>query len=900
MRSTRVEGASIVAEMAITVNLTAPTIELVVAKMRTSHRTLIDLLLDSLRSAGAPPRALVGLEGLRAAAVRREPEWFNNAAHYREATNQALDAQTAAMATLASADVWEGEADPRMRMLASAELCARAGEPRHAASLLLLAQAHEATSTESTLRAVVEHVDAAAVERALINVAPDADRDDARRRLLAALPPLLGGVPSPWPAALVALCAGGDGGALLPLTGLVKPLVRPAFVEGARVIAWRKETQEWETHHGTRIVRVLPDGSGYDVSTRIRMWAGMAPHEVLVVSEGGVGALLREASAGGHETLVFGLLDLGVSPYETADATATTALHKAAAAGHAEICWMLLQRAERSFGFAYNKSNERPFDLAAQGRYVAARRVFIPSESDQAVPEALRQGGPLFSAADAGHVATLRTCEQDYGVSVLNAPTVNGVSLLMLASRRGHTHAVKALLEKGADPFATSQRGCTALHMAAEEGCVNVVELLLEGVEAKQHLVAARTRSGARALDLACENGHVDAARVLLKAKADITASRVDGHTPLTLACRGGFGRAVDMLLEARADVAVNHTMHVANGPCALWLASRQGDERCVRTLLRAGAPCDQQTTADDRLGETALMATAQRGHLSAMRVLLEHRAVVDVARADGATALIAACHFGQAGSARLLLDSRARTDIADENGWTALLWASQMGHTACVHALLQVGAAVNQVADGAETACVRRDFLTPLMCASRKGHESVARALLQARAQVNARRHPDGFTALILAARSGNDAVVRVLVKEDHVELNAVLPALSAGDAEGLKGQVEGDVQSKMGQAGYSALMCACRKALRTDSHCAAVRILLHAKAEVCIQGADGKSALMLACAAGDERVVRELLNAGAVVDAVATDGATALSLAQEAGHVGISSMLGEGRRTL
>ena len=106
MRSTRVEGALIIAQMKLSINLTAPTIEQVVSKMRTSHVMLIDLLLGKFRAAHAPKRALLRLEGLRLQAEKRRPEWFNSAANYREATNEALDAQVAAMDMLANPSTW--------------------------------------------------------------------------------------------------------------------------------------------------------------------------------------------------------------------------------------------------------------------------------------------------------------------------------------------------------------------------------------------------------------------------------------------------------------------------------------------------------------------------------------------------------------------------------------------------------------------------------------------------------------------------------------------------------------------------------------------------------------------------------------------------------------------------
>jgi hypothetical protein len=54
MRGSRIEGSTVVAEMVLSVNLMSPTIEQVVSKMKRSHLTLLDLLIERLASANAP------------------------------------------------------------------------------------------------------------------------------------------------------------------------------------------------------------------------------------------------------------------------------------------------------------------------------------------------------------------------------------------------------------------------------------------------------------------------------------------------------------------------------------------------------------------------------------------------------------------------------------------------------------------------------------------------------------------------------------------------------------------------------------------------------------------------------------------------------------------------------
>jgi hypothetical protein len=57
MRKSRIEGSTVVAEMVLSVNLMSPTIEQVVSKMKRSHLTLLDLLIERLAAAKAPMAA---------------------------------------------------------------------------------------------------------------------------------------------------------------------------------------------------------------------------------------------------------------------------------------------------------------------------------------------------------------------------------------------------------------------------------------------------------------------------------------------------------------------------------------------------------------------------------------------------------------------------------------------------------------------------------------------------------------------------------------------------------------------------------------------------------------------------------------------------------------------------
>lgn len=56
----------------------------------------------------------------------------------------------------------------------------------------------------------------------------------------------------------------------------------------------------------------------------------------------------------------------------------------------------------------------------------------------------------------------------------------NGLNALHLASKEGHVHVVKELLERKANVNAATKKGNTALHIASLAGQLDVVELLVK------------------------------------------------------------------------------------------------------------------------------------------------------------------------------------------------------------------------------------------------------------------------------------------------------------------------------------------------------------------------------------------------------------------------------------
>ena len=161
---------------------------------------------------------------------------------------------------------------------------------------------------------------------------------------------------------------------------------------------------------------------------------------------------------------------------------------------------------------------------------------------------------------------------------------------------------------------------------------------------------------------------------------AAVDLTRVDGEMPLHIACGNGHVDAARLLLDKGAEVDRANQ----NGTTPLYVACQNGHVDAARLLLDKGADVDQS-----RNGVTLLFLACQNGHVDVAQLLLERSAEVDRAQENGTTPLFVACQLGHVDAARLLLEKGAEVDRATNWGATPLSIAKLRRHSAVV-ALLE------------------------------------------------------------------------------------------------------------------------------------------------------------------------------------------------------------------
>ena len=240
-----------------------------------------------------------------------------------------------------------------------------------------------------------------------------------------------------------------------------------------------------------------------------------------------------------------------------------------------------------------------------------------------------------------------------------------------------------ALLERGADPFASGRGGEPPLHLAVRLGWRRLAQALLAaGCDAH-----ARDPRGATALHLACALGLEPLVRELVRHGACATLPTPDGQTPQGLALAAGR-RDLSRWLCWSAWQPPARALRAAD----VAHAASAGDLGAVERLVALGLPLE----ARDAQGCTPLLRACGAGHLELAEWLLARGADADHAADSGATCLSAAISTGQVEIARALLTAGAAVDRRLPGGVTPLLVAAALGRPVLVGLLLESGATVD------------------------------------------------------------------------------------------------------------------------------------------------------------------------------------------------------------
>jgi ankyrin repeat protein len=338
----------------------------------------------------------------------------------------------------------------------------------------------------------------------------------------------------------------------------------------------------------------------------------------------------------------------------------------------------------------------------------------------------------------------------------IDIPRNDGYTALHLAVQKGCIEIVNFLLEKGANINVITNNGFTLLHCAALETYHNKVELIELLLERGLNINASDNK-GHTPLHFAAFNGYSEVVRCLLDKGANINAPNNDGWTPLYIAIDKKHPNVIKLLLERGADVNIKDKCQVTPLHYIARSDQRFGD-KIAEMVMDLGADIEAVTID----GCTSLYLAAVKGDTGLLAKLLERGANTEIADEAGWTPLHIATVNNHFGAVNLLLERGANIGTSTKNGWTPLYTAAHKGHIDIVKLLLDKGANVND--KGPNVNAVLPDEWTPLMTAAKHGHIRVVKLLLERGAKVEVTTK-DGITPLHFAAYFNHNEIVKLLL---------------------------------------------------------------------------------------------------------------------------------------
>ena len=172
---------------------------------------------------------------------------------------------------------------------------------------------------------------------------------------------------------------------------------------------------------------------------------------------------------------------------------------------------------------------------------------------------------------------------------------------LCKAAAQGDKYAVQQLHDLGA-ALVCDVKGYSALHLAANQGHDEIVEMLLKtGMEVdkrtakslRQYDTFGHPSKEVTALHLAAKKGHIATLKLLIKMNADVNSRDVSGGTSLYWSSCYGHSEYVELLLEKNADITIGvdgFSQLSKDVITPLSAAASNGQEAVVRLLLAHGA----------------------------------------------------------------------------------------------------------------------------------------------------------------------------------------------------------------------------------------------------------------------------------------------------------------------
>nr|XP_015913873.2 serine/threonine-protein phosphatase 6 regulatory ankyrin repeat subunit A-like [Parasteatoda tepidariorum] len=329
----------------------------------------------------------------------------------------------------------------------------------------------------------------------------------------------------------------------------------------------------------------------------------------------------------------------------------------------------------------------------------------------------------------------------------------NLMTTLHFASKSSNVNIIKFLINYGLNPNVKDFHKRNLLHVAAGSGNTVIVNYIIDELKITVEEQCAQNQS---ALHVAIENGCIDIVEILLSHKSVINAGPFF-MTPLYTAVVNNKIKIVELFFQEIEDI---NSIRVVQGFNFFHLAAEMGLLDMVVYFLGKGA--DVNSVSDKLV--TALHQSAYTGHLEIVATLISEGANVNAEDSFNRTPLHYAAMNGQSLIVEVLLKHGADLKALDNEGHLPLHFAIMKGNIDTLKTLLKHEASIKDVTTKRSSIF---GFAIP------HGNLELIDFLIDNEAPINI-RDANGFTPLHLSIQSGSiDISLRLI--ERGAEINAV-----------------------------------------------------------------------------------------------------------------------------
>ncbi|XP_065826122.1 transient receptor potential cation channel subfamily A member 1-like isoform X2 [Oscarella lobularis] len=432
--------------------------------------------------------------------------------------------------------------------------------------------------------------------------------------------------------------------------------------------------------------------------------------------------------------------------------------------------------ASATLGSAYSESVKAGKKWKMQARKQMNKRDTVMVEM-MTVDELNGQLLPIHKAATEGDIETVRRIVASYPDAVYSTD-VHGATALHHAASESALDVMDYLIQKGADLNDQDEQGETPLHWAITFEKPEAMELLLNRGAATD----VKTTTWETALHTAVRMQSSHMVTILASHEAvDVNVRGEHERTPLHMASLGEDTDIIDILMANKAYPCSRD----GNGLRPIHLASRHGKPHMVNYIIDMVVthfhyPADQVVNFTDDDGMSSLHQAISGGNVPVAKLLLERGCRVFNTDSRAESPFHLACAQGSVPMIETILNHckeciRSLLDAKDPTGQTALHKAAIFNHVVVAKFLINKGANINATDDFGRT---------PLLLSAQAGSKDAMQYLLSQGADTD-RRDTNNRNFLHLAIMRENDPVAEFILTRP--EFSVPLSLLDDQDALGL-----------------------------------------------------------------------------------------------------------------